>query len=86
MKRIIIILRPFELKQILYVYEDSNKLEMVQIETSKIPDAVFRFSQQYDVKQIDLSGPVHYAKGIAKQIQEKEIVKYFKNDLIINCI
>lgn len=44
MKRIIIILRPFELKQILYVYEDSNKLEMVQIETSKIPDAVFKFS------------------------------------------
>lgn len=86
MKRIIIILRPFELKQILYVYEDSNKLETVQIETSKIPDAVFKFSQQYDVKQIDLSGPVHYAKGIAKQIQEKEIIKYFKNNLIINCI
>lgn len=44
MKRIIIVLNPFELKQMLYVYEDSNKLEMIQIKTSEIPDAVFRFS------------------------------------------
>lgn len=86
MKRIVGILRPFDLNQIFYVYEDSNKLDMIQVETSEIPNTVFLLSEQYDVKQVDLSGPEHYVKGIIKQIQEKEIIKYYKNDLIINCI
>ena len=53
---------------------------------SNIPDTIFELSRTYDVYQVDLSGAEHFAKGIIKQIQEKEITKYNENKLTIKCI
>ena len=86
MKKIIGIIHPFDIYQTFYVYEDGNKLEIVRTKINDIPDTVFELSRMYDVYQVDLSGAEHFAKGIIKQIQEKEISKYNENKLTIKCI
>ena len=86
MKKIIGIIHPFDIFQTFYVYEDGNKLEITYTKIDDIPDTVLELSQKYDINQIDLSGAEHFAKGIIRRIQEKEIVKYSTNKLIIKCI
>lgn len=86
MKKIIGIIHPFDLDQLFYVYEDGNKLDIVKTTIDKIPETVFTFAKMYDAYQVDLSGAHRFTQGIARQIQEKEIEKYGKNQLIIKCI
>lgn len=86
MKKIIGVIHPFDIYQTFYVYEDGNKLEIVQVKINEIPDTVFELSRTYDVYQVDLSGAEHFNKGIIKQIQEKEMTKYNENKLVIRCI
>lgn len=86
MKKIIGIIHPFDIYQTFYVYQDGNKLEVVQTKVKDIPDTIFELSQTYDVYQVDLSGAQNFTKGLIKQIQEKEITKYNENKLIIKCI
>lgn len=86
MKKIIGIIHPFDVYQTFYVYEDGNKLDIVQTKIGDIPDTIFELSHIYDVYQVDLSGAKHFAEGLVKQIKEKEIAKYSENKLIIKCI
>lgn len=86
MKKIIGVIHPFDIYQTFYVYEDGNKLEIVQVKINEIPDTVFELSRTYDVYQVDLSGAEHFNKGIIKQIQEKEMTKYNENKLVVRCI
>ena len=86
MKKIIGIIHPFDIYQTFYVYEDGNKLEIVHTKMSDIPDTILELSHAYDVYQVDLSVAEHFAKGIIKQIQEKEIAKYKEKKLTIKCI
>ena len=86
MKKIIGVIQPFDMYQTFYVYEDGNKLEIVQTRMNDIADTIFELSKAYDVYQVDLSGSEHFAKGIIKQIREKEIDKYNENKLIIRSI
>ena len=86
MKKIIGIIHPFDIYQTFYVYQNGNKLEIIQTKMKDIPDTIFELSQAYDVYQVDLSGAQHFIKGLIRQIQEKEITKYNENKLIIKCI
>ena len=86
MKKIIGIIHPFDIYQTFYVYQDGNKLEIIQTKINDIPDTIFELSQIYNINQVDLSGAQHFIKGLIKQIQEKEITKYNENKLIIKCI
>ena len=86
MKKIIGIIHPFDIYQTFYVYQDGNKLETIQTKIRDIPETIFELSHSYNIYQIDLSGAEHFIKGIINQIQEKEIVKYNENKLIIKCV
>lgn len=86
MKKIIGLLKPFDMEQTLYVYEDGNQLETIQMTMDEIPDNILKLCNEYAIEQIDLVGSKGYSKGLIKQIQEKEIAKYNKNTLIIKCI
>ncbi len=86
MKKIIGILRPFDIQQIFYVYEDGNKIQVIKTSIDNLPKDVILLAKKYQINQIDLSGSQYYAKGIIKKIQEEEIKKYSSNELIINCI
>lgn len=44
MKKIIGIIHPFDLYQILYVYEDGNKIEARKVKVEDIPSTIFKLS------------------------------------------
>ena len=50
MKKIIGIIQPFDIYQTFYVYEDGNKLEIIQTKINDIPKTVLELSAVYDVK------------------------------------
>lgn len=86
MRKIIGVIHPFDIYQTFYVYEDGNKLELVQTKLSDIPETIFELAKIYNVTQVDLSGAEHFNKGIIKQIQEAEMTKYNTHNLTIKCI
>ena len=86
MKKIVSVIRPFTLKQNIFVYEDGNKIDVVSIEMDSIEDKLIDLAKQYEVKEIQLIGSKNYCSHIKETIEEKEIAKYGKNDLIVKII
>lgn len=86
MKKIVGVLRPFDLQQNFYVYEDGNKIDAATPTVDQINDTVFAFVEAHDVHQMDLAGPKQYARGISKKYQKAEMTKYNANTMIINII
>ena len=86
MKRIIALLKPFVIDQTLYVYDEGNKLETVSVKIDDLPETIIDLAIKHNLEQVDLTGPTAYAKGIIKQIREKEINKYNENTLILKHI
>lgn len=52
----------------------------------EIPEIILTLSKKYNINQIDLSGSKSYLEGIAKKIQETEILTYNTNTLKFNYI
>ena len=86
MKKIIAMLRPFDMAQTLMVYEDGNKIDMVTTELNFLHPAIFSLVDKYEINQLDLVGPKKYLQGIREQIQEAEAAKYDYARLQINII
>lgn len=86
MKKIIGVIHPFDAQQILYVYENGNKLAFEKVPLDKVPETIFKFSHEYDVNQVNLSGAQVFNKRLVKQIKQQEATKYSTNNLIIKCI
>jgi hypothetical protein len=86
MKKIIGMIKPFDMKQNFYVYEDGNKLDSASPTIDEISETIFALMQEYDVSQLDLVGPKQYNKGLSKKIKEAEMIKYDKNTLEINIV
>lgn len=86
MKKIVGVLRPFDLKQNFYVYENGNKIDAATPTVDEINSTVLAFVEKYDIEQLDLVGPKQYAKGISKKFQEAELNKYNQNKIVINLI
>jgi hypothetical protein len=85
-RKIVGIIRPFDLKQNFYVYEDGNKLATANPTIDEMNDIIFAFAQKYDVNQVDLVGPKQYNRGLSKKLQETEMTKFNENKLIINIV
>lgn len=87
MKKIIGMLRPFDMSQTLIVYEDGNKIDIKEcLLESFITEDIFELAKKHDIHQLDLVGPKKYAKGIANKIKEASLIKYTDNELEINII
>jgi hypothetical protein len=85
-RKIVGVLRPFDMKQNFYVYEDGNKLAVTAPTLDKINETIFSLAEEYDIKQVDLVGPKQYIRGLTKRFKEAEIAKYNKNTIEINII
>lgn len=86
MRKIVGIIKPFDMKQDLYVYEDGNKLEITETKMDGIYNTIFALVDKYNITQINLLGAKQYNKGLVKKIKEEEMKKYNTNKLIINII
>ena len=85
-KKIIGLLQPFDLKQNIYVYEDGNKIEIIETKVDNFTTEILQLINKYKIKDIELAGPKKYAKGIGTKVQEEYIKNYSNNNLNIKYI
>lgn len=86
MKKIVGMIRPFDLTQNFYVYEDGNKIAAAAPKMNEVADTIFSFAQEHEVNQVDLIGPRQYNRGLKRKIEEAENCKYRNNRLEINVL
>ena len=88
MKKIIGLLRPFQMEQTLVVYEDGNKIDIIKSTVEDFHSSLFELMDKHQSYRLDLVGPKKYSKGIANQIQEASEgqTKFNLKELEINII
>ena len=88
MKKIIGLLRPFQMDQTLMVYEDGNKIDIVKTSMEELHPAVFELMNKHEVYRLDLVGPRKYSTGVANQIKQasENQTKYNLKEIEINVI
>ena len=86
MKKIIGIIKPFEMQQSLIVYEDGNKIDICETTLNDLMTNLFPLMEKHQVYKLDLVGPKKYLKGFTDQIQEKARTKYQNDQIEINII
>ena len=82
-KKIIGMLQPFDTKQIIYVYEGNNKIDVAEATIDNFATVVSSLANKYDILDINLAGPKQYTKKIGNDIKEQEITKYNNSQITI---
>lgn len=85
-KKIIGLLQPFDLKQNIYVYENGNKIEIIETKVDNFTSEMLQLINKYKIEDIELAGPKKYTKGIGTKVQEEYIKNYSNNNLNIKYI
>lgn len=85
-KKIIGLLQPFDLKQNIYVYEDGNKIEIIETKVDNFTSEMLQLINKYKIEDIELAGPKKYTKGIGAKVQEEYIKNYSNNNLNIKYV
>ena len=83
MKKIVTVIKPFTLKQNVYVYEDNEILDVTQAALSELEDTITTKANEYDTNEITLVGARKFSAGIKNKIQKAEMDKYNCNKLNI---
>lgn len=86
MRKIVGILRPFDLHQTLYVYEDSNKIDYAKPTFAELNNTIFALVDQYQINDITFLGSMQFNRGIKNKLIEDELTKYSYNKLNINLL
>ena len=83
-KKIIGMIQPFEIKQLIYVYEDNNKIDVVEATIDDFATVVSNLANQYGISDINLTGgPKQYTKRIGDKIKEEGLTNYSNNQIEI---
>lgn len=81
---ILTLFQPFDFKQKIYVFEDGNQIDCIESTMDNIVNDIFNFIGKYEIKRVELVGPIQLSKGIAKKIKNEEMAKYSKNEIVID--
>lgn len=86
MIKIVSVLKPFELKQKIFVMYEGEVLEEVISTVDYFNTNIFILLDKYKIEHVDICGPKSYCLGIKENLQKAEMAKYNKNNLKINII
>lgn len=86
MKKIVTMIRPFDMEQTLMVYEDGNKIDIAKTTLEDLYPSIFALMDKHEVYQLDLVGPKSYTKGLKNQIETAAMTKYETNKIEVNII
>lgn len=86
MKKIIGMVRPFEMQQSLMVYEDGNKIDICQTTLDNLNNDLFMLMDKHQVYRLDFVGPKTFLHGLSEQIKTAAATKYTENTIEINII
>lgn len=83
LRKMICLLQPFAPKQRIYVYQDGNKIDAAEVDTDDVTNQILAFCDKYYLSSVSFTGPIQYARGIGKKVQEKFITEYGREIEII---
>lgn len=87
MKKIIGVIRPFEMKQTLMVYEDGNKIDLSETTITDLSESMLALMEKHSTYQADLVGPKKFILGLKSEIMKDTKLKYEETpDIEINII
>ena len=86
MKKIVAIIKPFEAKQKVFVYEDGQEIASTEVILDELNETILSYANTYEVNSVDFTGPKKYNSGLAKELEQYELVKYNVNNIDINII
>ena len=58
----------------------------MSIPIEQMENHILNLCEQYEITQVDLTGPKQYIKGIQERVQKAELTKYNNNKININII
>ena len=86
MKKIVCRIEPFNQVQLIYLYENGNKIDAIESSLDSIHDWIINFMGIHtDIEQIELFGAKVYSNKIKQEIQEEEFKMYSENKIKIIC-
>lgn len=80
MKKIIGVIRPFQLEQSIMVYEDGNKIDILQSTLEDLGNSIYSLSKKHDVTRVDLAGPKRFIEGVKDGLDTEYLQKKFELD------
>ena len=83
MKKIVTVIKPFTLKQNVYVYEDNDIIDVTQVNLKELEDIITTKASEYEINDVTLVGARKFSAGIKNKIQKTEMDKYNCNKLNI---
>ena len=83
MKKIVTVIKPFTLKQNVYVYEDNEIINVTQTDLKDLENTIIAKVDEYETSDITLVGARKFSAGIKKKIADAETAKYNKHQLNI---
>ena len=86
MKKIVAIIKPFEIKQKVFVYEDGQEIASTEAALDELNETILSYANTYEVNSVDFAGPKKYNSGLAQELEQYELVKYNVNNIDINII
>lgn len=86
MKKIVAIIKPFEIKQKVFVYEDGQEVASTEVVLDELNETILSYAKTYEVNSVDLAGPKKYNAGLARDLEQYELTKYSVNNMDINII
>ena len=87
MRQIICIIQNFDIYQTIYVYQNGNKLDMIQVKMDQIPNTIIKFSNMYNIDDVRLMcHPKKYAQKMIEKIQQEELTRYNQHKIKVTLI
>lgn len=71
MKKIIASIRPFDMQQHLYVFEDGEKIDEATVSLSDVENTVLDFINKYQIIDVDIAGPKQFNQKIGQGLITK---------------
>jgi len=81
MKKIIVKVQPFTMKQTAFVYEDGNKIDAAETNFDNFNDEVLALVEKHNITEVELVGAAMFSKWIGERLLKAELNKYNKNTL-----
>lgn len=86
MKKIVSVIRPFTLNQNVFVYEDGNKIDIVNTDFENLSDVLLDTAIKYEITDIQLIGAKNFSMGIKDKIEKAEMTKYSTHNIIVTLV
>lgn len=79
MKKIISLLSPVSYTQTIIVYEDGNRIDLIETNVESFYEDIYKTIEKYDIEEIRLLGAKKYINNIKEKLEKETLTKFTNN-------